>query len=218
MTYNDEIDSFLKERFKVYDATSKLQQKIYKNLIDELSAGNEIREQGYKYLCWLNFHDMSVYPVEINKPIVPNVLMLSAEEFKNRFCTNGKRNEIYEHFLGYVKARMEEFQVNTLNVLIGGSFVEAENTAPNDIDCMIIVNREQLKRIVANDYDSYCVRKCLPVDVEFAIEDLTYKDYWYYSCLTHLGNKPKDKGSEWLRNNEFNERKVFLVAMSYESN
>lgn len=111
---------------------------------------------------------------------------------------------------------MEEFQVNALTVLVGGSFVETENTAPNDIDCMIIVNKEQMEKIVSKDYDSYCVCKDIPVDIEFAIEDLSFKEYWYYSCLTHLGNKPSEKESAWLKGNEFQERKVFSINLSFE--
>lgn len=217
MLKEDETDKFLRERFKVYVDGNKTQEDVYRYLIDQLSTGNYIWELGYKYLCWLHYHNKSTFGSDINKPIVPTPLELSLDDFKNKFCVGDKRNEIYLHFLGYVKARLEEFQVDSLKILIGGSFVEEDNAIPNDIDCLIIVSEEILKNSVANDYERYCVRNVMPVDVEFAVEDLTFKDYWYYTCLTHLGNKPEDKKSEYIKNHKFYARQVYSVALSYES-
>ena len=217
MLQEEEINEFLKERFKIYHEGNTIQIKVYNHLIEKLSSGNSIWELGYKYLCWLNYHNKSEFRSEINKPIVPTPITLSLDEFKNKFCTNKNRKDIYLHFLGYIKARVEEFQVDNLNVLIGGSFAEEENNLPNDIDCTILISKKIMESVVANHYDNYCVRAIMPVDVEFAVEDSAFKDYWYYSCLTHLGNKPEDKKSEYLKNNKFQDRKVFLITLSRES-
>ncbi len=195
MLQGEEIDKILRERLKIYIEGDKTQDEVYRYLIEQLSEGNEIWELGYKYLCWLNYHNQSAFPSEINKPIVPVPLELSLETFKNRFCFSDKRNEIYLHFLSYVKARLEEFKVESLKVIIGGSFVEENNPLPNDIDCIILLSNEIIENFVANDYEIYCVRNIIPVDVEFSVEDFTHKNYWYYTCLTHLGNKPEDNVS-----------------------
>lgn len=213
MLQNNKISAFLSERFKIYDEKNEIQTSVYKYLMDELLAGNDIHEHGYKYLCWLNFNNAYLYPIDINKPSVPVIINVTQDEFKIRFCYNNVRSEIYQHFCSYLKSRMDEFQVNNLNVLVGGSFVDASNDKPNDIDVVIVVSCEQMEKIITNEYKNYYLRDVLPVDVEFVKEESMYNDYWYYTCLTHIGNKPKDKKSERLKNNEFHTRNIFSINL-----
>ena len=203
----------LKEPFKFYDDENILFRETYNYLIEKWIMGNSINQNEYSFLCWLWYNNSAKFPSEINKPPIPKIIDLPEKNFKDMFCTNKERKDLYnDWFRNFLNQKINEFKVSYFDVLIGGSFVDMATEEPNDIDCAILVDKIIMDYIVAKDYYSYSPHKHIPVDAEYLINDWTYESYWKYSVLTNWGNKAADKRFQ-LRNNSFEKRDVFRIRL-----
>lgn len=211
---SEEIDDYLRERFKLFTETSERQTIAYNYLVGELAKEHGISEQGYKFLCWMSHNNDLKFPSKISKPTVPLPAELSILEFRNRFCTSEKRTKMFNDLINFVKEKMANFEVKSLKVIIGGSFLE-DSTAPRDIDCLILIDKDILNKhfVTDFDYDRNCFCREGQVDAEFAVEDLSCRNFWYYSCVTHLGNKPNDKKALFLLNDTFKGRGIYSITV-----
>ena len=208
-----EIELMLKERFKFYKDGNSLYKKTYDYLIKELTDEKYITQQQYKFLCWLNYNNSTQFTSTINKPNIPEVIESTVNEFAQMFCSNERRMELYNLMVALLHERKQDFGLNFIDVLIGGSFVDRNNETPNDIDCAILLNEKNIA-IVAKNYENYCSHS--KVDAQYLNEKCCLKDFWCYAVMTHLGNKAitKDENSMTLKNNTFEIRNVFKLRFT----
>jgi len=211
------MNEMFKERFKYYDEDNNLHIEAYEFLIKELSEGNCIMEQAYKFLCWLHYNNRDKFPSPINKPHIPDFVEISEQEFRTTFCNSDKRIYMFEWLIQFSKAKVESFNINYIDVLFGGSFVNSKNEVPKDVDFALMLDPPFIENIISKDYEAF-LPNCQELDfldIIFISNECSFKDFWFYATVTHFGNVPSDKSKCYI-NNAFQKSKVFKIRLSLE--
>src|SRR4051812_46965849 len=98
------------ERSDLHDA--------YNYIIKHIKENRPISQPQYKFLCWLNNNDANSFPIEINKPHLPEIVEISVREFSKDFCTNLDRIRLFEKLLEFLKIKNSVFNCEYLDLLI----------------------------------------------------------------------------------------------------
>ncbi len=211
------LDILIRERFKFFDKNDQNVLSGYKVLSDRIADGNLISHQEYKFLCWLSHNDLKLFPVTINKPAIPIINSMDIKCFVEAFCLNERRSHLFERLLTYVTIKAEEFKIKEIDIVLGGSFIDPENIAPRDIDCVIQFPWSTFELIRENYERHRPLSSDFPnIDVEFIPETIEWTAFWSYATLTHLGNVPelKEPNVIYCRNNSFKSRDLIKVHVT----
>ena len=205
-----EIDLMIMERFKRYCEFDIIQINAFEKFTKKLLNGSKIKVEEYDFLCWLSFNNSIKFPVTISIPKPPKIIQKSLFNFVNFFCINNERKELYDRFESFLVKQIEEYRLDYIDVLVGGSFVDENIDSPNDIDCVILLDEEIMNTEIVRDYDNK-TKKDDVIDYEFINYNISFDIFWSYICLTRLGNRSKKRGLKNLNNNSFEIRDIYRL-------
>jgi predicted nucleotidyltransferase len=209
------------DRFILSDNERK---SIYEILEKKRSSNEGLNRFEYNYLSFIRWR----YNIEstAQSPCIPDILEINIKEFKKSFCFNSKRIWLYNIFLRGLIRCAEVYMLETIHVIVGGSYVNKEKNDPKDVDVLILLpqsvfrndlNNKKLNEIILafkNEKVSNEDEHTKYFDLVKLPEDYSHNLYMAYELLTLLGNSVENKSREYIVNNIFHCRKVFKLDIN----
>lgn len=193
-------------------------------VLEEKRQRKGLTRKEFKYLSFVKRrYDLST---EAKTPQPPQILRMSLLEFVRQFGTNRHRLNLIEKLVSGLERCLELYEINDLNILVGGSFLD-DKPVPGDIDVTLIlpVNafRQDLKHVKMNRLiiesrdgaDSATPGKTR-LDITKLPDNYNEDLYMAYDILTMLGSPALDRAEDGLKNNEFGERKIFQISITLD--
>lgn len=189
-------------------------KEAYNFLVRKKKENCKLEQIEFKFLFWLNYNNSKDFPITFNKPYIPEIIELPYHEFREQYVTNEKKLNIFYALKEFL---LEKFNHEVfLDLLIGGSFLEKNNSAPKDIDCIILLTEQ----IISSNtwlYDDITTRQekyaTDIVDAHYLPNNYSFTNPNAYVNIMMLGNKPaiKDTQQRLIENNIFEKRNVIKV-------
>ncbi|TAL61579.1 MAG: hypothetical protein EPN85_04460 [Bacteroidetes bacterium] len=185
----------------------------YRFLINKKSTPPSlITHPEYRFLCWLNHNNSENFPISINKLLIPKITNFSYFEFKKSYVTNEIRISLFNLLCEFVKDRNAVFNLENVDLLIGGSFIDPNNESPNDLDFILLLpNNYIVSYPAACDEEDERIMQ-IKIDAHFLPIDYSFRSIKAYIHIMMLGNKPEIKDKQYeLENNNFETRGIIKV-------
>jgi hypothetical protein len=194
-------------------------EEIYKFLNDDYKNKSGLLPIEYKFMCWLNENDPLKYPIEINKPFLPEITSISLVEFETTFCFNHHRTRLFNKLRSKLTEIALNNGVNNFNILIGGSITNVDNASPRDVDFIVLLPAVLINNSMdVKIEDDQSIIDDKELDVFCIPENYNFKSLKAYVALTMLGNIPEfsDKEYEFKRvvNNIFKSRNIYKLSVT----
>lgn len=165
-----------------------------------------------RVLSWLISQHSLKIDSQINLPTIKPPVKLSIDAFYEKFIISEKRDELYSKLIELISLLKTELYVSSVKIVIGGSFIDNLKRNPNDLDFIIIVDKNCIEKLPLGENTFLIPRvkeKIYPnIDVDgldfiFLPEDYTLKSFKAYSKFVMLGNIAKipDKNKEFNHDN-----------------
>lgn len=204
------------DRFVLSDNERRI---IYKILEEKRTSKDGLNRFEYNYLSFIRWR----YNLEstAQAPCMPEIIKIDIKEFEKSFSFNDHRSRLFNIFLQGLIRCSEIYVLDTINVIVGGSYVDKENNYPGDVDVLILLpqrvfrndlSNKKLNEIILTFRDGKVSNEDEPTklfDLVKLPDDYSHNLYMAYELLTLLGNSVENKSKEYIVNNTFHCRKVY---------
>ncbi len=210
----DALNSEIINYFWIYNVD--VNDEFLKIAFEYLTNRGHLKEVQYRFLCWLN-HSYD-YPIKINKPYIVKPTYYKKAKFETAYLFSEKRKSRFKLLSDYIDKLKKSEKMESISILIGGSFSDETNETPKDIDIVILIPKSQGNNHLPNLETQYLLHPYLfeKVDMKFLPENYSLNKFKAYSHIISLGNKARQKdeytGKE-LSNNELEKRKIIIIKL-----
>ncbi len=161
----------------------------------------------YNFLSYLIFKNN--FASIICKPELPEIREIKLSNFMERFVFNKGRSDIFENLISALNLALKLYEIVTINILIGGGFIDLNNMRPKDIDIVLLLP----SKIFMKDINDRVKKKIFELHKKIDLSKLPHnynlKIYSTYELLTLISNKPVYK--ELIINNSYINHQVFQL-------
>ena len=196
------------KRFNERVKLSSLEHNYISNILEEKRNSTGLNRYEYNYLSYLNWRYR--LKLEVTFPCYPDILPTTLEQLRLKVAFNESRQLMFEKFIQCLEACKLEYQLETVNVILGGSFFRIEREDPSDIDFILLLPIQKFQEDYSGKKKMRIVNRFKVSTDEKNIIDLyklpdPYDDdlYMAYELLTLLGNTPGNYLDINFKNNDF---------------
>jgi len=164
--------------------------KIDKNILYEcLLAKQKLVGVECRFLYWLSYNDG--FEIEFPKPIIPTLPITSyeLEKFSLSFLKSAVRKKIFNSLILFSNLVKESCKINSLEIIIGGSFIDINQRFPSDIDIVILYPGEHKSNPIF-DLSNIETQKLInsDLDIVFLPQNFSLKSFKSFSRIMCLSN------------------------------
>lgn len=201
-----------------YILSDEERAEIFQVLEDKRNTKEGLDRYEYRYLTFL----VSKYGFKsaASLPCFPNIIDITLNDFGQRFAFNSQRNRIFEIFKqGLIKC-LELYILDTIEVIVGGSYTNIQNHYPNDVDPVILLPAQQwhddrkhpiLNRII-NEFPRSDGKGGI-FDLHKILAGISDKHYMSYELMTLMGNTPESKIDDGIKDLKFRCRDLLRLRL-----
>lgn len=170
----------------------------------------------HRFLCWLKIRHN--YSIDINLPHFSVIKQMELDAFRKSYLFTNERQKLFETLCEFISTRKELTMVDSISVLIGGSFSDMEIAIPNDIDIAMLIPEGYNKDLCFNEF-SLRANRMIPrgIDLSCIPENLNQDSFKVFSRLVILSNNAKFKDSalnfDFLNSNKFKPRDIVQISI-----
>lgn len=190
-------------------------------IVNILLKNGDFSGPEYRFMCWLKFadifcHDGIILPKVLSKDEIP---LMSFQEFEAEFSYSEQRKMLLENLVETIKTLKSLRNIDVpISVVIGGSYLDAGNEHPNDIDCIFLIPDklwQQNPIIYMEDFlRSSPGLNTTMIDFKTLPGSFSLSNFKGYNDISLLANNTKirDNGTRMVTN-EFIPRRVVSVLL-----
>lgn len=209
------------KRYNEHYILSQEERSEIFEILEQLRQSEGLDRYEYRYLTFLVAR--YGFRSSASLPCIPKITDTNLADFEDRFAFNQERKGIYEIFKAGLKRCFELYQLEELEVLVGGSFANLEKELPKDIDPLIVLPRQQWH----NDRKHHILNKIIQefqrpdksntFDLHKILSDIPDEHYMRYELMTLMGNTPESKIESGIRDMKFKCKELFRLKLRIEA-
>lgn len=171
--------------------------EVERTFQDILAAQTFVGEEcRFLYWCCHVFGMQISYPLPFLAPMPNERMPLSA--FKASFANTPAKAVLLKNLIGYTDRMKVDIDVEALDVIVGGSFVESKKDNPDDIDVIITIPPVLYRGVEEREPEiKSSVRGPLGIDVVFLPEQFSLFSFRAFSRLMCLCNDLNIQPDDW---------------------
>ncbi|MBX2913313.1 MAG: hypothetical protein M9954_12495 [Cyclobacteriaceae bacterium] len=189
-------------------------------VLENLRLDKGLDRYEYRYLSFL----ISKYGLKSKAtlPCIPQIIDFTLNEFEEKFSSNPERKIIFEIFKKGIRRCFELYNLDVIEILLGGSYTNEENQAPNDIDPLIVLPKQQwdqdrkhtiLNEIIREFQNSH---KKNIFDLHKILAGVSNEHYMFYELMTLMGNSPESKIEAGIKDMKFKCKDLFRLKLKLQ--
>jgi predicted nucleotidyltransferase len=152
-------------------------------------------------------------------PCLPKIIDVTLKEFEQRFSSNPDRKIIFEVFKKGIKRCLEQYKLDVVVILVGGSYTNEDNQSPNDIDPLIVLPKQQWNNDRKHPILNEIIREFKRsggkniFDLHKILAEVSNEHYMLYELMTLMGNTPESKIETGIKEMKFRCKDLFRLKL-----
>jgi predicted nucleotidyltransferase len=200
-----------------YILSDEERKEIFKFLEEKRLSEEGLNRYEYNYLNFLIWKYQ--FQSTASSPCIPEIIDTTLKHFEQQFAFNEQRQEKYNTFIKGVTRCIELYEIDEVEIIVGGSYIDMDIVYPNDIDPLIVLpkfawdndRRHSILNSIIEEFQQADGKNTF--DLHKILAGLTNNHYMVYELLTLMGNSPESKIENGIRDMKFRCKNLYRLKL-----